>query len=468
MKSEAEAVSRYLDSDPMHLEHHLHWHRSNPFPWPPNFSIPDPRNPGNPWPGNDLNYGSKFLRMHRHMLEEFDAWRRSNGFKKVVAWNPARRIPSNIQHTGRQNNNPRLPLESWFTKRGGRRSEPATENRKLGDFDNENQLGAVITWWYNAVHGSIGGDMSFASRAPADPVFWRFHKFLDDVYAIWERITDKDQSEDKEEEEPEETLSVSENNKANVSSESPDLTFGGKDFSRAFRQQYVKGRLLGISSPIPPSEAKNKVLLKKSFTPSPTSKNKVLLKKSFTPSPTSKKLAGGVSQPIIFIHFRYVVMPPKHMIVQYENAIRQTYGQYNIGVVIKTRFPFPPSSPAAAMRDIEVSQSGTKCTVPPSNSQNELLKYGRENVEDKDLVVYFVRSVKQGFFGCSTIPPYTSSCFIAENAPFYTVAHEVGHMLGLTYHVTDTNHLMLQDPRQLTNPPPDLKPEEIHRIISRL
>lgn len=185
---ENNVVSSYLAANPMLLQHHEDWHEQNPFPWPPGSQ--DRRPPGfqNPWPGRDPDYGSEFFNMHRHMISEFNTWRRTNRIAEVTSWDPAKPIPTDIFHPGRNTSNPKHPLPSWFKELGGRRREPATGNKKLGDFVDENLLGSVIAWWHNVVHSTIGGDMGDPSRAPIDPVFWRFHKFIDDTYSKWESL----------------------------------------------------------------------------------------------------------------------------------------------------------------------------------------------------------------------------------------------------------------------------------------
>jgi hypothetical protein len=45
---------------------------------------------------------------------------------------------------------------------------------------------------------------------------------------------------------------------------------------------------------------------------------------------------------------------------------------------------------------------------------------------------------------------------VAQNASIWTLAHEVGHVLGLS-HVDDNNRLMTGNgTTNITNPPPDL------------
>ena len=40
---------------------------------------------------------------------------------------------------------------------------------------------AVTHTWHNAVHTAVGGDMLNVQFSPRDPIFWRFHRFVDTV-----------------------------------------------------------------------------------------------------------------------------------------------------------------------------------------------------------------------------------------------------------------------------------------------
>jgi hypothetical protein len=53
----------------------------------------------------------------------------------------------------------------------------------LQDFEPDQQLlGCVLTDPYHDFrHGAIGGDMGGTASSPRDPIFWRFHKFIDNV-----------------------------------------------------------------------------------------------------------------------------------------------------------------------------------------------------------------------------------------------------------------------------------------------
>jgi Common central domain of tyrosinase/Bacterial TSP3 repeat len=77
---------------------------------------------------------------------------------------------------------------------------PLTQNALI-DFEPDLELfGCAITApYHNQRHGAVGqgGDMSFTDAAPKDPIFWRLHKFLDNVAmnrefpTIAPRITDE-------------------------------------------------------------------------------------------------------------------------------------------------------------------------------------------------------------------------------------------------------------------------------------
>jgi hypothetical protein len=63
---------------------------------------------------------------------------------------------------------------------------PLTQN-SLNDFEpDQNLLGCALTNPYHddrhgEIGGNMGGDMSSIAHSPRDPIFWRFHKFIDSV-----------------------------------------------------------------------------------------------------------------------------------------------------------------------------------------------------------------------------------------------------------------------------------------------
>lgn len=82
------------------------------------------------------------------------------------------------------------------------------------------------------------------------------------------------------------------------------------------------------------------------------------------------------------------------------------------------------------------------------------------------MVVYFVRSTVPPFNGCATHPAGRPGAVVASIASPWTLAHEVGHVLGLR-HVNDNNRLMTGGgTSNITNLPPDLVAPEVSTMQS--
>lgn len=101
----------------------------------------------------------------------------------------------------------------------------------------------------------------------------------------------------------------------------------------------------------------------------------------------------------------------------------------------------------------------------PTAEQSQLFAF-RDFVGSNDLAIYFVRETDPAFAGCSVHPTTRPGVSIARAAPEWSLAHEVGHVLGLT-HVSDSNRLMTDSgTANITNSPPDLVQSEIGTILA--
>ncbi|MGA7732686.1 MAG: tyrosinase family protein [Chloroflexia bacterium] len=145
-----------------------------------------------PWTYN----GTLFFDFHHKFLDRFNRWRAEFGYYSVPIWDPGTAIPTgvDIDHTNRGPwvYNPsanRIPAS--FTSTG---SSVARLRSTLGcdtvggqfrlfDYPVDRQLlGCVATSpWHNSVHGGVGGDMGNPATAPKDPLFWRWHTFINRI-----------------------------------------------------------------------------------------------------------------------------------------------------------------------------------------------------------------------------------------------------------------------------------------------
>ncbi len=133
----------------------------------------------------------EFLAFHRRMQQRFAEWRAVFGFAPITPWNPAHPIPRGpeIDHARRENQDPQYPLPGYLTLVGGPQGSPCFGRGRLADFRSDVELSAeTFEPWHNGVHARVGLDMAHHHTSPKDPVFWRFHEFLDrEVYERWLR-----------------------------------------------------------------------------------------------------------------------------------------------------------------------------------------------------------------------------------------------------------------------------------------
>lgn len=141
------------------------------------------------------NYGERFLDFHRDYVAQFDAFRKTKGYLPVSGWDPATPIPPGLEHphtlvAARATSdpyaaNPACKTPTWATIAGGTDTDPLYGYTKLGQFQSLDELGRSIDdGWHGTVHNTIGGDMA-TFMSPIDPIFWRWHKWIDNIRAAW-------------------------------------------------------------------------------------------------------------------------------------------------------------------------------------------------------------------------------------------------------------------------------------------
>jgi uncharacterized protein with LGFP repeats len=150
---------------------------------------------------------------------------------------------------------------------------------------------------------------------------------------------------------------------------------------------------------------------------------------------------------IVRVHAK-VLTTPTVPIVDSLAVMQQVYGSREIGVILA-------STESLSLPDLNDCDVGT-CTLGNTTTEQNTLFGNRNNVGTNDVVVYFVRSTNPPYNGCASHPSGRPGAVVAQGATRYTMAHEVGHVLGL-FHVNDNNRLMTGNgTANITNPPPDL------------
>jgi len=85
---------------------------------------------------------------------------------------------------------------------------------------------------------------------------------------------------------------------------------------------------------------------------------------------------------------------------------------------------------------LDVVDVGT-CSGTPTAEQSSLFG-NRNNAFASDVVIYFVLATNPAFNGCATHPSDKPGAVVAQIASQWTMAHEIGHVLGLS-HITGEN-----------------------------
>jgi len=143
---------------------------------------------------------TRFLTWHGEFVRRFDLWRQEFGYNKVSPWYPGTPLPSGPQFDADPGlrlayvaDDNRIP--TYYTITGGTVSDSGGQ-QKLADYATLDDFTDSFEFsFHGQVHCNIGanlgsffetsgpgfGSMCLAS-SPKDPMFWRWHGFIDTLY----------------------------------------------------------------------------------------------------------------------------------------------------------------------------------------------------------------------------------------------------------------------------------------------
>lgn len=163
-----------------------------------------------------------------------------------------------------------------------------------------------------------------------------------------------------------------------------------------------------------------------------------------------------MSEETVRLHVK-VLFNPDISIDEMISSMKEVYHSAGINVEIVTT----ESLNSPELVDLEVGS----CMMGSVTNEQVLLFNNRNSVGPRELVVYFVRSTIPPLNGCAAYPTNRPGAVITRVASRWTLAHEIGHVLGLR-HVNDNNRLMTGNgTHNITNPPPDLISSEVETMI---
>ena len=135
-----------------------------------------------------VHSGTRFFTGHRDYIagmENFLVLKNANSFVPLPKWDPGTPIPIEFNVVKPEDNGaPRPPLgnlnPNWPIL-------PEFAFPAVCRYTTLEELARAVIPWHNMVHSLIGGTMASPIFAPAAPIFWCWHAFIDDIYHDWQQ-----------------------------------------------------------------------------------------------------------------------------------------------------------------------------------------------------------------------------------------------------------------------------------------
>ncbi len=156
------------------------------------------------------------------------------------------------------------------------------------------------------------------------------------------------------------------------------------------------------------------------------------------------------------IHVRILAEPLHYSIDEMVDAANRVFAQAGICVAVASE----------AWLDVpELDVIGVGRCAPEDLTPDQIRLFEeREGVPAGEVVIYFVKRTFRPVNGCAAHPEDAPGALVTRTATRWTLAHELGHILGLG-HVDDSRRLMIgSGTARITRFPPLLVPAEVEII----
>ena len=166
--------------------------------------------------------------------------------------------------------------------------------------------------------------------------------------------------------------------------------------------------------------------------------------------------AGNTGRPHrsrVRLHLK-VLTAPNVPIATMVASMREVYSSVGIRVdhVSTETFNLATNPALQLLNTVDIG----RCVRGETTQEQRDLFANRNNVGTNDVTVYLVQATNPPTNGCAAHPDGRPGAVVTRGATRWTLAHEVGHVLGLN-HVNDNNRLMTGNgTANITNPPPDI------------
>lgn len=165
------------------------------------------------------------------------------------------------------------------------------------------------------------------------------------------------------------------------------------------------------------------------------------------------------------VHLRILVTPRHTPVQTLVDNIVALYGSYGFDVVIASRTSLVGDDSLAGLHYVDIGEC--RRSFGATEQQAELFAKVGDGVPRTDILACVVRGLIEPKAGCASHPVDRPALVIGgDEAQPWTLAHEVGHVLGLVDHPTDRNRLMYWTTAAITDEPPDFRPDEIATMLA--